>query len=447
MSVGPDQQGNVVGQGEAREIVDHLWSIVFDPKPRQSIPVSMEGDVQALELRDSLLQVRGALERARSGRYDYTITSKGVLSGLLKAIQANLRHAAWIAQCIAAGDMTQRMDFLGELSDAFNDMTVQLADMEERLKLDRQRLSIDEERWRLAIECSRDGVFEFDLVGGTQPFFSQRLLEMQRCLPPAPLPDALLSLSRWTELIHPEDTEARSTFWQLAQGTWTADVYDVVFRFARADGELRWRHSRGRAFRDGEGILVRVIGILEDIHSRKEQEDAYIYRATHDGLSGLPNRDFFYQHLDRVRSSWSAGGVAAMLVMIDLDHFKEVNDTRGHPVGDQLLSEFARRLRTSVRDRDVAARFGGDEFALYIACDDDPARQRAIIERIRAALSAPMMLAGQPYDVRCSMGVAVAPKDGVDPNVLMRRADEALYEAKRAGRDTWRSWSPSSAPL
>ena len=127
----------------------------------------------------------------------------------------------------------------------------------------------------------------------------------------------------------------------------------------------------------------------------------------------------------------------------DLDHFKDVNDTLGHHAGDLLLQEFAGRLRASIRTSDIAARVGGDEFALLLTCDPDPHNYAAAIQRIRASLEAPTCLENTCYQIHASMGIAVYPQDGDELLVLLKRADSALYQAKNSGRNTYRFYTPS----
>ena len=425
----------------ADRAVDYFHSLVFNARPEAELPEALEGDEQALALRDALMQLREALSNVRTGSFDYRITSKGFLSGICKAIQANMRHASWMARRVADGDMSQRMDFLGDFSDAFNDMTRQLSQVNGQLRA-------EEERWRLALECSRDGVYEFNFTSGEPPFYSQRLLEMNGGDSTKPQPEEIYTLPYWVARIHPDDTKARDIFGQILAGQYKEETYDLVFRLKDCAGKYCWRHTRGRIFHEEDGSLGRIIGVMEDIHSTKEREEHYLYRATHDSLSGLPNRDLFNQHLNHMlaslrRSMKHGDDVSLLLVIADLDHFKDVNDTRGHHVGDLLLTEFAHLLQSSIRGSDIAARLGGDEFVLLLSCDGDPANHTAAMERLRAAIKQPVSLEGEPYTISASLGVAVAPRDSLDPVELMKCADDALYQVKRSGRDAWRFYQKS----
>ena len=416
---------------ELVEAIDYFHELMFSIEPCGDMPHGLEGNEKAVALREAMLQGRRALEMISAGQYTFSITAKGFIGSLLNAFQSNLRHAAWMARRVADGDLTQRIDFLGEFSDAFNQMTKQLAQTTSRLRM-------EEERWRMALECSRDGVFEVILDAPDESFCSQRLAEMQHTSL-----ERLPHVCKWGKFIHAEDIKARHILKSLLNGSYAKDTYDSVFRLRCADGVYRWRHSRGQVFRDEDGKISRIIGILEDIHDRKEREDDFKYRATHDLLTGLPNKALFYQHLQQMMASAKRSGKAVLVVGADLDRFKEVNDTLGHHAGDLLLQEFARRLRSSIRKSDIAARIGGDEFSLLLVCDPEPFKHTAAIQRIQAELEGPVSLEGTSYKIRASLGVAVCPQDGTDPLLLMKRADDALYRAKRQGRDTYCFWTPS----
>ena len=416
------------------ETVAYFHELAFQADPKVVFPPFLEGNERALALRDVLLQIRAVLTMTRSGNFDYDIEAKGFLGGLLEALQSNVRHITWLANRIAEGDLTQRMDSLGEFANAFNRMTEQLAQMTSQLRTEK-------ERWRLALECSKDGVFEIVMDARDKMFCSPSLAAMQHIdledLPP---------VERWIKFIHPEDTKARHILKDILDGTYIKDTYDAVFRLRCADGVYRWRQSRGQVFRNADNRITRTIGILEDIHNRKEREDDFRRRATHDSLTGLPNKSLFLQHLRQMMASASRAGKVVLVVMADLDHFKDVNDTWGHHAGDLLLQEFANRLRSCIRKSDIAARLGGDEFALLLVCDPVPSNHVAAIRRIEAALEAPVGLESTSYRIRASLGIAVYPQDGNESLFLLKRADDALYRAKRSGRNTYCFYTSSKPP-
>lgn len=188
---------------------------------------------------------------------------------------------------------------------------------------------------------------------------------------------------------------------------------------------------------DGSAKTRYLIVVIEDVTARRKSEEQIAYLAHHDALTGLLNRVRFVERLDNMLTRVSHGGQLALLYL-DLDRFKEVNDTFGHQVGDHLLREVAGRLSKCVRDTAVVTRLGGDEFAIAAAAIDNPNDISALAERICATIRAPYDLGGQQVVVGASIGVACAPKDATTSAELMKQADMALYRTKGEGRNGYR---------
>jgi diguanylate cyclase (GGDEF)-like protein len=179
----------------------------------------------------------------------------------------------------------------------------------------------------------------------------------------------------------------------------------------------------------------------DDITDIRRIEAQIAYMAHHDGLTDLPNRILFREELDRALEKVRRGS-ELWLLYIDLDHFKPVNDTLGHPVGDSLLKAIANRLREVTRGCDIVARLGGDEFAILQGDISDPRRAKALAERIIDALSSPFEIEGHQLVVGASVGIAVAPTDSNHADQLLKQADLALYRAKMEGRGVFRFFQP-----
>jgi len=209
------------------------------------------------------------------------------------------------------------------------------------------------------------------------------------------------------------------------------------------DGERRLVRTFKRALPSPDGVRPRyLLGITEDVTVSRAVEAKMAHIAMHDALTGLPNRSFFSDHIrDLIDQATEDNPVA--LLYFDIDHFKHINDSMGHPAGDTLLREVATRLRRLTRSEDLIARLGGDEFAVALQVAGGIARARDFADQLLACLGQPIDLDGIQEYISCSIGIAVAPQDGGDAEVLLRNADLALYAAKAAGRSTYRFYEIS----
>ena len=162
------------------------------------------------------------------------------------------------------------------------------------------------------------------------------------------------------------------------------------------------------------------------------------FQAQHDVLTGLPNRLLFQDRVQQALLRAQRNGTKAAVLWFDLDRFKQINDTLGHRIGDELLCEFAERIRSSLRKSDTAARIGGDEFVVLAADLENTSDFQVVVEKLMQQIRASMAVSGYDLKVSASAGVSLYPDHGLEPAVLMRNADLAMYQAKRAGRDTFR---------
>jgi diguanylate cyclase (GGDEF)-like protein/PAS domain S-box-containing protein len=234
-----------------------------------------------------------------------------------------------------------------------------------------------------------------------------------------------------------------------AAGDFSEDPQEV---FARILADVRLGKSAMRVMHTLKGRSIRIIeepmigggwvATLEDITAWREAQEKLAYLAHHDPLTNLPNRTKFREDLEQTLRRVNRDGRVAVLCL-DLDHFKEINDSLGHPIGDDLLKDVACRLRTSVRDGDTVARLGGDEFAIVQAGTDLQASESSsLAERLVEILGAPYDIQGHQLNIGVSIGIAFAPNDGEDPDQLLKNADMALYRAKEDGRGTYRFFEP-----
>jgi diguanylate cyclase (GGDEF)-like protein/PAS domain S-box-containing protein len=211
-----------------------------------------------------------------------------------------------------------------------------------------------------------------------------------------------------------------------------ADGYDLDVRLA--DGHLRHLNVRGAPVRDADGKVTASVAVVRDDTERRDAENELVRMALFDPLTGLPNRATLRDRLAHALARGQRRSGTVALLFCDLDEFKQVNDSLGHPAGDEVLRIVAGRLARAVRPADTIGRFGGDEF--LVLCEDLPQPEEAvrIAERLQAALRPRLTVAGTDVTVTASIGIAFASHDQVEPDQLVRNADLAMYRAKALGR-------------
>jgi diguanylate cyclase (GGDEF)-like protein/PAS domain S-box-containing protein len=180
-----------------------------------------------------------------------------------------------------------------------------------------------------------------------------------------------------------------------------------------------------------EGQLTHWVAFLRDVTSIKHQVLSLRHQAMHDGLTGLPNRTLLFDALEKEIESARAERRTLALMLMDLDRFKEVNDTFGHHFGDSLLKQVAFRLQNQIHEQDMVARLGGDEFAIVIANATDSSAVTNMARRVLHTLEQPFVVEGQVLEVGASIGIALCPDHGTDVRTLLRRADVAMYASKQ----------------
>jgi diguanylate cyclase (GGDEF)-like protein/PAS domain S-box-containing protein len=250
-------------------------------------------------------------------------------------------------------------------------------------------------------------------------------------------PQALLASPSWAQiLIHPDDQakvgEAMARVLEK-----DAEGASIEFRLITGDGALRWVENRYVPVRDKGGRLIEVEGIIIDIDERKAAEERITLLARTDGLTGLANRSTFTERLSQAFAAAHRGALSFAILYLDLDKFKPVNDTYGHPVGDLLLQQVAHRLKNCTRESDLVARLGGDEFAILQGEMGEPANAGALAAKIQTALALPYLVNGSEINISVSIGISPYVPGNAGADTMLVQADLALYRSKDEGRNKY----------
>jgi len=289
-----------------------------------------------------------------------------------------------------------------------------------------EALKESEERLRMAINAARMYTWDWDVQTG-------RMIRSGHCeeIYGSDLPVSDTSYASFFNMIHPED---RKKVEQAVDRTLEGKApYHVNFRIVRSNGDIRWLETQGQPYRDSTGKAAWIIGVTQDITERKRAEELIQHMAFYDTLTKLPNRNKLYDRLMNAIRTDAAEGKPMALLLMDLDHFKEINDTLGHHRGDLLLKELGSRFKSVLFEPDMVARLGGDEFAILLPKLAKVEDINVVIQKIQDALQPPFMIEGLPIAVEVSIGVALYPDHGENPDSLLQRADVAMYTAKETG--------------
>jgi diguanylate cyclase (GGDEF)-like protein/PAS domain S-box-containing protein len=309
---------------------------------------------------------------------------------------------------------------------------------EDTLVQSEARLRISEERLALALDSGNDGLWDWNVTTG-HVWYSDRWQTMLGYEPG----EIEHNIRTWEHLIHSDDIkQARALLTDHFEGRSASYLFE--HRLRNKSGTYTWVLGRGRVVaRDEEGRPLRIVGTSIDITERKASEQRIAYMARHDALTGLPNRSVFHEHLEQRLGEVRRGRGQTALFCLDLDRFKSVNDTLGHPAGDELLCQIASRLTATVREGDLVVRLGGDEFAIIISHADHTHHVSKLAQRVIDAVGQPVNLGGVLVSVGVSIGIALAPSNADAPGGLFKNADLALYRAKRAARSSYRFYEAS----
>jgi diguanylate cyclase (GGDEF)-like protein/PAS domain S-box-containing protein len=307
-------------------------------------------------------------------------------------------------------------------------------DITERKRIE-AAIAESEARYRSVVDNIREVVFQADREG-RWTFLNPAWQELTGFA----LEDSLGK--RYLDFVHPDDRGgSEREFRELMAGGERAVRSEV--RYLTRDDDFRWFEVNVRSTLDEDGAIAGCAGTLRDITQQREAEQKMRHLAHYDPVTGLPNRILALDRLDQLLKTSHRKQEQVAVLFLDLDHFKKANDTLGHEAGDQLLREAARRLLSDVREQDTVARFGGDEFLILVGGLPEATAAQPVAEKLLQSFRDPFRIHDREFMLTASLGIAVAPDDGANAQVLLRNADIAMYQSKGVGRNTYHYFTES----
>jgi diguanylate cyclase (GGDEF)-like protein/PAS domain S-box-containing protein len=308
-----------------------------------------------------------------------------------------------------------------------------IADITEQVKA-RAAREAAEARYRSIFEHATEGIFQ-TTADGRYLSANPALAKIYGYGTPDEMMSALQDISSQLYVDHTR----REAFRQIMAEQATVQGFEAQIR--RADGELIWISENARAVHAPDGSFLYYEGAVQDITERKRHQEQLEHQATHDQLTGLPNRNLLNDRLQQAIHTAMRYSYFASVAFIDLDNFKYINDSLGHLVGDKLLIEIAQRLQSCVRTTDTVARYGGDEFVLVLNNHYSLGTLVKVLARALEEIGKPVQVGERELIVTCSIGVSMYPADGDDGLSLLRNADAAMYLAKERGRNNFQFYT------
>lgn len=306
-------------------------------------------------------------------------------------------------------------------------------DITERFHL-LEELEAQRNRFSLAIEGAQDALWDWNLQTNTI-MLSERFEQMLGYN----IGDLPKTVDAWFGLLHPDDKEKTDRIVQEYLASKGQKNYEATFRLEAKDGSWRWMLGRGKALFDQNGNATRFVGFNTDITEQKKYQDKLDHTAKHDVLTHLPNRFLLSELLLHTMRNVKRKNQQLALLFIDLDGFKEINDTYGHDAGDEVLIIIAQRMNEIVRESDIVSRLGGDEFVIVISELKNSGEIIPILQRLLSDLSLSINYKENSMHVSASIGISFYPQlEDIGTESLLRQADQAMYQAKLAGKNQYK---------
>lgn len=447
----PKIQGVLISTNEniqklAQQVIDEVHSdilsehLTMDPKDFFSVTTTAINEGYSQIYQTMLPTVDGLLQGRILNTKTELLTIFGIaflflllLAYLMEAIYKNtvdnIQQLSRAVGNFAHGNLTERVhlkthDELQQIGDSFNTMADEMVDL-----FDSQKATETELRVAATAFESQEGMVITDInnviIKVNQAFIrltgysSEELINRKMKLLKSGQHDAEFYAAMWDSIIR--------------TGTWQGEIWNRL-----KNGEVHPQFVTITAVKNNDGDILNYIANYTDITERKVTEEKINNLAFYDPLTQLPNRVLLADRMQQTMAHCCRSREIAAVCMLDLDGFKQVNDTLGHASGDQLLRDVAQRLQECIRQEDTAARFGGDEFALLLGGFSNVSECEQTLARIVASLSAPYQIFGQMARISASIGVTLFPDDSSDADLLLRHADEVMYEVKKTSKNGYK---------
>lgn len=430
---------------------------ILTAKVPPELPPGLAAEDEVASLYTELLELRRFIMAIAGGDLSTNTTLKGYTAGILKTLQANLKHMTWQTQMIAAGDFSQRLDFMGDFSKAFNSMASQLEESlriiqesKEELKRTNAGLQLEimrrelaqavlaerEAHYRSLTETMKDVVWTLDTETLRFTYVSPSVERLRGFTPEEIMAQPL------SAALTPREAETLTQMILANRENFLSGTIDESLYFTseveqtHKDGSSVWTEAIVRYARNDKTGAIEIHGVTRDISDRRELRLELERQATIDSLTGVANRRHFLSLAQREVKRCGRHGCDISLLMLDIDHFKKVNDTFGHATGDLALQAVAKTCASELRNADLIGRIGGEEFAILLV-ETDIEKACAVAERLRSLVQAIHLLTqdGQSVRLTTSIGAAELREGEHDLPELMAQADQALYKAKNSGRN------------
>ena len=405
-------------------------------------------------------------EMNRPARIVFALIIATTLSFILLAIYTSIKFSKSITKPIneltetmsraAAGDLNSvckyhSKDEFGQLSTNFNSMLEklnqsyeeltavyeELAATQEELRSQYEELRVNEdylrkseEKYKLALEGANDAIWEWEYA--SKAFHISDKWDDIVGIPPV----SDFSLQSFLRLVHEEDI--REVIKNLKDHiTSKTEFYKSECRIKLRDDRYKWILVRGKASRNRDGEITKVAGSVTDISDRKMIEEKIVTLAYYDTLTKLPNRVLFMEKLSEELKCAKRDDFSGMVMFVDLDNFKNINDTLGHDYGDELLGQIANKFREIVKGKNTVCRFGGDEFLILSPKMKNSKQAEKLASLLLQAFEAPFFIKDKYIYTTASIGISIYPKDGESVSTLLKNADTAMYAAKALGKNRY----------